>query len=121
MGLKAKVYQKMIVGRLVKAFNESLVLSTKGGVPPRLMLEILNNSAARSGLVALKALIVFERKFEPNFSVKWLEKDMDLMLETAAEMNVPVPLTALSKQLYRAAIAKGYGDDDIVGSIQPPG
>jgi 3-hydroxyisobutyrate dehydrogenase/2-hydroxy-3-oxopropionate reductase len=118
MGLQAKLSQNMILGSLLQAFNESLVLSTKGGVPPRLMLEILNNSAARSGLVALKAPLVFERKFEPNFSVKWLEKDMDLMLETAAEMNVPVPLTALSKQLYRAAIAKGYGDDDIGGSIR---
>jgi hypothetical protein len=39
--------------------------------------------------------------------VKWLEKDMELMLESAAELNVPVPLTSLSRQLYRAAIAKG--------------
>jgi 3-hydroxyisobutyrate dehydrogenase-like beta-hydroxyacid dehydrogenase len=118
MGLQAKLSQNMILGNLLQAFNESFVLSTKGGVPPRLMLEIINNSAAKSGLVALKAPLIFERKFAPNFSVKWLEKDMALMLESAAEMNVPVPLTALSRQLYRAAIAKGYGEDDIGGSIR---
>jgi 3-hydroxyisobutyrate dehydrogenase-like beta-hydroxyacid dehydrogenase len=118
MGLQAKLSQNMILGNLLQAFNESLVLSTKGGVPPRLMLEIINNSAARSGLVALKAPLIFERKFEPNFSVKWLEKDMALMLESAAELDVPAPLTALSRQLYRAAIAKGYGDEDIAGSIR---
>jgi len=66
-------------------------LSTKAGVDPRLMLEIINNSAARSGLIGLKAPLVFERNFEPNFSVKWLEKDMALMLESAAAMNVPTP------------------------------
>jgi 3-hydroxyisobutyrate dehydrogenase/2-hydroxy-3-oxopropionate reductase len=118
MGLQAKLSQNMILGNLLQAFNESFVLSTKGGVEPRLMLDIINNSAAKSGLVALKAPLIFERKFAPNFSVKWLEKDMSLMLESAAELNVPAPLTALSKQLFRAAIAKGYGDDDIGGSIR---
>jgi 3-hydroxyisobutyrate dehydrogenase-like beta-hydroxyacid dehydrogenase len=118
MGLHAKLSQNMILGNLLLAFNESFVLSTKAGVEPRLMLEIINNSAARSGLVALKAPLVFERKFEPNFSVKWLEKDMALMLESAAAMNVPTPLTALSRQLFEAAIAQGYGEEDICGSIR---
>jgi 3-hydroxyisobutyrate dehydrogenase/2-hydroxy-3-oxopropionate reductase len=118
LGLQAKLSQNMILGNLLQAFNESLVLSTKGGVPPRLMLEIVNNSAARSGMAALKAPLIFERRFEPHFSVKWLEKDMALMLESAAELNVPAPLTALSRQMYRAAIAKGYGDEDIAGSIR---
>lgn len=118
MGLQAKLSQNMIVGSLLQAFNESFVLSTKAGVPPRLMLEIINNSAARSGLVSAKAPMVFARDFEPNFSVKWLEKDMALMLESAAELNVPVPVTALSRQLLRAAIAKGYGEDDMAGSIR---
>ena len=118
MGLQAKLSQNMILGNLLQAFNESFVLSTKAGVPPRLMLDIINNSAAKSGMVALKAPLIFERNFEPNFSVKWLEKDMALMLESAAAHNVPAPVTALSRQMLRAAIAEGYGDDDIGGSIR---
>jgi 3-hydroxyisobutyrate dehydrogenase-like beta-hydroxyacid dehydrogenase len=118
MGLQAKLSQNMILGNLLQAFNESLVLSTKGGVPPELMLEILDNSAAKSGLITAKAPFVLARDFSTKFSVKWLEKDMGLMLDSAAELNVPAPLTALSRQLYRAAIAKGYGEDDICGSIR---
>lgn len=117
-GLHAKLSQNMILGSLLQAFNESFVLATKAGVPPELMLEIIENSAARSGLISLKAPLVFKRDWAPRFSVKWLEKDMQLMLESAAEMNVPVPLTSLSQQMYRAAIAKGYGEDDIGGSIR---
>jgi 3-hydroxyisobutyrate dehydrogenase/2-hydroxy-3-oxopropionate reductase len=118
MGLHAKLSQNMILGNLLQAFNESIVLSTKAGVDPEMMLDILNNSAARSGLISLKAPMVFARNFATNFSVKWLEKDMELMLESAAELNVPAPLTSLSRQLFRAAIAKGYGEDDICGSIR---
>jgi 3-hydroxyisobutyrate dehydrogenase-like beta-hydroxyacid dehydrogenase len=118
MGLHVKLSQNMVLGNLLQAFNESLVLSTKAGVDPNLMLDILNNSAARSGLISAKAPMVFKRDFTTNFSVKWLEKDMQLMLDSAAELNVPAPLTAISTQLYRAAIAKGFGEDDICGSIR---
>ncbi len=118
MGLQAKLSQNMILGNLLQAFNESIVLSTKAGVDPELMLEILNNSAARSGLLAIKAPMVFARNFTTNFSVKWLEKDMELMLESAADLDVPVPLTSLSRQMFRAAIARGFGEEDICGSIR---
>jgi 3-hydroxyisobutyrate dehydrogenase/2-hydroxy-3-oxopropionate reductase len=61
---------------------------------------------------------VFARNFETHFSVKWLEKDMSLMLESADQLHVPLPLTSLSKQLFQKAIAKGYGEDDICGAIR---
>jgi 3-hydroxyisobutyrate dehydrogenase/2-hydroxy-3-oxopropionate reductase len=118
MGLHAKLSQNLIIGNLISTFNESFVLSTKAGVAPEVMLEILNNSAARSGLVAAKAPQVLARDFSTHFSVKWLEKDMNLILESAASLNVPTPLTALSRQMLRAAIAKGYGEQDICSSIQ---
>jgi 3-hydroxyisobutyrate dehydrogenase-like beta-hydroxyacid dehydrogenase len=118
MGLHAKLSQNLIIGNLLHAFNESFVLATKAGLPPALLLEILNNSAAKSGLVAAKAPLVFARNFETHFSVKWLDKDMSLMLESAEQLHVPLPLTALSRQMFQAAIAKGYGEDDICGAIR---
>ena len=118
MGLHAKLSQNMILGSLLQAFNESLVLSTKAGVDPELMLDILNNSAARSGFISAKAPMVFKRDFSTNFSVKWMEKDMRLMLESAAELDIPAPVTSVAQQMLRAAIANGYGEDDICGSIR---
>jgi 3-hydroxyisobutyrate dehydrogenase-like beta-hydroxyacid dehydrogenase len=118
MGLNAKLSQNMVLGNLLQAFNESMVLAVKAGVDPELMLDILNNSAARSTFISVKAPMIFKRDFSTNFSVKWLEKDMQLMLDSAAELNVPAPVTALSAQMLRAAIAQGYGEDDICGSIR---
>ena len=118
MGLRAKLTQNLILGNLLQAFNEGLVASTKAGVDPELMLDILNNSAARSGLIAAKAPAVFRRDFSTNFSVKWLEKDLGLAVDLAGQLGVPVPLTSLSQQLLRAAIARGYGEEDICGSIR---
>src|ERR1700691_2551675 len=118
MGLRAKLTQNLILGNLLQAFNEGLVLSTKAGVDPELMLDILNNSAARSGLIAIKAPMVFKRDFSTNFSDKWLEKDIGLAVDLGSELGVPLMLTGLTQQLFQAAIAKGYGEQDICGSIR---
>ena len=82
------------------------------------MLEILNNSAAKSGLISFKAPFVFRRDFATNFSTKWMHKDIGLALGSARGMDVPLPMTALTQQMFQAAIAKGYGDDDFCSTIR---
>lgn len=118
MGLQAKLTQNLILSNLMQAFNEGMVLSTKGGIDPELMLEILNNSAAKSGLIAFKAPYVFRRDFSTNFSTKWMHKDISLALDSAAELDLPLPLTSLTQQMFRAAIAMGYGDSDMCSTIR---
>jgi 3-hydroxyisobutyrate dehydrogenase-like beta-hydroxyacid dehydrogenase len=118
MGLHAKLTQNLILSNILQAFNEGLVLSTKAGVDPHLMLEILENSAAKSGLIAYKAPYVLKRNFEPNFSVKWMHKDIGLMLDSGKELEVPLPLTALTRQMFQAAISTGHGEEDICATIK---
>jgi 3-hydroxyisobutyrate dehydrogenase/2-hydroxy-3-oxopropionate reductase len=118
LGLQAKLTQNLILSNLLQAFNEGMVLSTKAGVDPQLMLEILNNSAARSGLITFKAPYVLDRNFETNFSVKWMHKDIGLMIESARDLNVPLPLTGLTQQMFRAALATGLAEEDICSTIK---
>jgi 3-hydroxyisobutyrate dehydrogenase/2-hydroxy-3-oxopropionate reductase len=118
MGLHAKLTQNLILANTLQAFNEGLVLSTKAGVDPELMLTILENSAAKSGLVSFKAPYVFRRDFSTNFSVRWMHKDIGLMLDSGNELDVPLPLTAITQQQFRAAIATGHGEEDICSTIK---
>jgi 3-hydroxyisobutyrate dehydrogenase-like beta-hydroxyacid dehydrogenase len=118
MGLQAKLSQNLILSNLLQGFNEGMVLATKAGVDPQLMLEILTNSAAKSGLIDFKAPYVFRRDFSPQFSVKWMDKDIGLMLDSGKELNVPLPLTGLTRQMFQAAIATGHGDEDICSTIK---
>ena len=118
MGLQAKLTQNLVLSNIMMAFNEGMVLATKGGVDPKLMLEILDNSAAKSGLIAYKAPFVFQRDFHATFSTKWMHKDIGLMLESGKELNVPLPLTSLTHQLFQAAISAGYGDADFCSTIK---
>jgi len=65
MGLHAKLSQNLILSNLLQGFNEGMVLAAKAGVDPELMLDILDNSAAKSGLVSAKAPLVLRRAFAP--------------------------------------------------------
>ena len=118
MGLQAKLSQNLILSNILMAFNEGMVLATKGGIDPKLMLEILDNSAAKSGLIAYKAPFVFRRDFSANFSVKWMDKDIGLMLDSGKELGVPLLLTSLTRQLFQTAIAAGHADEDICSTIK---
>ena len=118
MGLHAKLSQNLILSNLLQGFNEGMVLAAKAGVDADLMLDILNNSAAKSGLVSAKAPQVLRRAFDPAFSVKWMHKDIGLMLDSANELHVPVPLTALTHQMFQASIARGHGEEDICATIK---
>jgi len=118
LGLHAKLSQNLILSNLLEAINEGLVLAAKAGVDPKLMFEILDNSAAKSGLLAFKAPFIFRRDFSTNFSTKWMHKDINLMLESADELAVPLPLTAVTQQMFRAAISAGFGEDDMCGTIR---
>jgi len=117
MGLHAKLTQNLILSNMLQAFNEGIVLSTKAGVDPELMLEILDHSAAKCGLIAFKAPFVLNRDFETNFALKWMHKDVGLALETGKQLNVPLPLTGLTHQMYQVAVSSGLGEKDFCSGI----
>jgi 3-hydroxyisobutyrate dehydrogenase/2-hydroxy-3-oxopropionate reductase len=118
MGLQAKLSQNLILSSILMAFNEGIVMATKGGVDPQLMLDILENSAAKSGLIAYKAPFVFRRDFTPNFATKWMSKDVELILELGKELGVPLLLTSRTQELFATAMAAGHADEDMCSTIK---
>jgi 3-hydroxyisobutyrate dehydrogenase/2-hydroxy-3-oxopropionate reductase len=117
-GLQAKLTQNLVLANIMQAFCEGMVLATKGGVSPQVMLEVLDNSAAKSGLISYKAPFVLQRDFRTNFSTKWLHKDVSLALDSAKTLGVPLPGTALIQQMLQATISKGWGEEDFISIIR---
>src|SRR5579884_2118885 len=117
MGLHAKLSQNLVLSNVMQGFIEGMVLATKAGVDPELMFQILDNSAAKAGLISAKAPFIFRRDFTTNFSLRWMHKDIGLMLETGRELNVPLPSTALVHELFGASIARGHADEDFCSAV----
>ena len=82
------------------------------------MIEILENSAAKSGLASYKAPFILNRDFTTNFSAKWMHKDVGFALEMAKSLDLPLPASAVTEQMLRATLARGWGDSDFCSAIR---
>lgn len=118
MGLEAKLTQNLILANIMQALSEGMVLATKAGVKPELMLDILSNSAAKSGLMTFKAPYILDRNFTTNFSTKWMHKDICMALDSGKANGVPLPMTAVTQQMFQAAMCQGLGESDFCSTIQ---
>jgi 2-hydroxy-3-oxopropionate reductase len=60
---------------------------------------------------------VIQGDFEPGFKSKFHYKDLNIIMKTGDETNVPLPATAVAHELFNAMIAAGRGDLDHSGII----
>ena len=118
LGLAAKLAMNAILATMVEIFAEGFVMAKKAGVPPTTLLEIMQSSLARSGIIDFKAPFVFRGDFTPYFPLKLMHKDLELAMEAAYAQGTPMPATAAVKEVYGAARAQGQGDQDYVAVIR---
>jgi len=103
----------MTMGNVLVA-AEAFVLGVKAGVEPRRLFEILSVSGGRSHHFLKRFPHLLDRDFEARFSLRLGEKDLRLALALAEETGAAMPGTAAIQQLYRAAIALGSAEEDVV-------
>lgn len=111
-GNTTKLANQIIVALNIAAVSEALVLATKAGVAPNLVFEAVRGGLAGSAVLNAKAPLMMERRFEPGFKIDLHLKDLKNALETAREIGVPVPLTAVAMQILEALHVDGKGQKD---------
>lgn len=108
-----KLVNNILVGTIAAAITESFVLGVKAGADVETMAKIIGVSAGASWQLANQfPLRVFNGNFQPGFMTDLLYKDLGLALDLAHQAEVPVPLTALTRQLYEISRTAGNGKND---------
>jgi len=125
-----KLALNAMVGATSALVGEALTLAQSGGVELGAALEVFNNSAVASPLIAYKTKMMTTGDYTPAFEVTGMMKDFDLVLGVGRQEHLPLPLMAQVRQHYEAAYAAGAGDRDffvlvreaarIAGRKQPP-
>ncbi|MBE3561813.1 MAG: NAD(P)-dependent oxidoreductase [Ktedonobacteraceae bacterium] len=118
-GEVVKLINNMLVGTIAASIAEALVLGVKAGADVETMAKIIGVSSGASWQLANQfPLRAFNGSFKPGFMTDLLHKDLGLALDLAAELQVPVAMTALSRQLFEMARAAGYGRDDYTALLK---
>ena len=110
-----KLLINMMVGITSAMTAEALVFGKKGGLEWDQMVDMINSSVVGSPLIGFKAQLLKDKRFPPAFTVAQMAKDFDLALDTGKTMDIPMPLTALTRQLYGSMKATGKGNLDYFG------
>ena len=118
MGQVTKLANQIIGLGNLAAMCEGLVFAIKAGGDPEALLRAWEGGAANSWMVQNMGPRIFNGDFAPGFMVKLAQKDLRLVLESAAEMNVPLFTTPLVNQIFRSAQQAGYGDDGIQAYVK---
>jgi 3-hydroxyisobutyrate dehydrogenase-like beta-hydroxyacid dehydrogenase len=116
------LYMKLVANALVvntaQVMAEALALGRKAGLGWDIMLDTLAQSAIASPWLKAKVGLMKQRDFTPTMTTRLILKDLDLMLAAARENHVPMPLTAVTRQMMQAVVGGGYGDEDYMATIK---
>jgi 2-hydroxy-3-oxopropionate reductase len=107
-----KLANQIMVALQLEAMAEGLVLGAKAGVDPALMVEAMGAGLARCGVLEVRAPSVLEGNFTPGFMIRLHLKDLRLALEAGHALGVPLPVTAVVREMYNALQVAGKGDRD---------
>ncbi|MCX8073825.1 MAG: NAD(P)-dependent oxidoreductase [Candidatus Binatia bacterium] len=86
---------------------EALFLARAGGLDPHRVIEVLSAGSADSWNLRNQGPKMLRRDFAPGFYVRLQQKDLRIALEMAGELAVPLPGTALVRELFRSVEANG--------------
>ncbi len=117
-GQAAKIGMNLMIATMYEGFAEALVLTSKLGVESENMLQLIQSSMVRSGVVDYKAPFVLKRDFSPNFPLRLMHKDLKLMLDAAREQRVKLPELETVEEVYDIAAEEGFGDRDYASTLE---
>ena len=116
-GQATKLAMNMQIALIFEGFAEALTLATKLGVDTQQLLQLVEATMVRSGVVEYKGPFILQRDFTPNFPLRLMHKDIRLALEAAKESRVKLPALETVEEIYEMATEDGHKDEDYAATL----
>ena len=110
-GQTIKLAMNAILALQVGAMAEALALVTKAGLSGDRLVEVMQASMARSGVLDVKSPLMLKGDFKPSFPLRLMHKDLGLALDLANQLGVALPATAAAREVYN--YVRGEAKEDL--------
>src|SRR5213080_369247 len=117
-GQTTKVANQIIVALNIAAVGEALVFASKAGADPAKVRQALMGGFAASRILEVHGERMIKRTFDPGFRIELHQKDLSLALSGARALNLSLPNTAATQELFNAAAALGGKGWDHSGLVR---
>lgn len=114
-GQTVKLAMNMILALQVDALAEAMALVQATGLRREGLVEVLQSSMARSGVLEVKAPMILQDEYPPSFPLRLMHKDLGLALDLAGAVGVPLPATSAAREVYSAVKGSAQYDLDYAG------
>ncbi|MEA2667915.1 MAG: hypothetical protein QOJ33_849 [Chloroflexota bacterium] len=107
-----KICHNLLLDVFTQALAETTVLAERGGIARADYLAFINGSVMGSTFSRYKTPAFVNLDFTPTMTGSLMRKDLELGLEVGRQLNVPLPVTAVTHQLVVFLIGQGLGELD---------
>jgi 2-hydroxy-3-oxopropionate reductase len=111
-GQIAKTCNQVIVSQTIAAIGEAFILAKAAGVDPANVRAALLGGFAGSRILEVHGQRMLERNFSPGFKTKLHHKDLRIAMQTAHELGIAIPGTALAAQYLNVLMGTDQGELD---------
>ncbi len=112
-GTRTKLCNNFLAIGLCMMNAEFVALSQAFGLDLQTTLDVIHSTTATNGQLKINyESKVFAGDTEPGFQIDLAHKDLSLIVESAAQLKVPMPIAAIIRESVSAARADDYGKKD---------
>jgi 3-hydroxyisobutyrate dehydrogenase/glyoxylate/succinic semialdehyde reductase len=115
MGSSLKLVNNMLLGNAMAAFSEALAFGEALGFSRSSLLDALIGTGVAAPFLSAKKEKLATGKYDVEFPLRLMRKDLQLVSAAAYELGVPLPATHATKELFGQAAANGLADVDFSG------
>lgn len=117
-GTRMKLVLNLMLGNMMQTMAEGMMLAKGFGLAPDTVLHALGGGAMAAPMYQVKGKAIAERNFAKQFPVHLVFKDLNLVLEAAGRLHIPLPQTAAARECFNGAMARGYADEDMAAVVK---
>ncbi|MEN6524303.1 MAG: NAD(P)-dependent oxidoreductase [Anaerolineaceae bacterium] len=117
-GSSMKLVGNLVVASQIEALGEAMTLATKAGLNPKDVLGVLHVTDFKSPIFDGVGDSLCRRDFSPSFYLKLMLKDANLIAAFSQELNVSTPASAATREVIKAAVNQGWGEENASAFIK---
>ncbi len=112
-GQLTKAINQIVVAGTYWSVAEGMTLGLKAGLDMESVVNAVVGGAAGSWAMANRSQNMLRNEYPLGFKLELHRKDLNIALEVARELGVPLPVAAYVEQVETGLIARGYAREDI--------
>ncbi len=117
-GQTAKMINQICIAGVLQGLSEGVFFADKMGLDMKVVLDAIGKGAAQSWQMDNRALTMAAGEFDFGFAVDWMRKDLGIVLDTAKDHGVNLPLVEDVQERYGRVQKMGGGRWDTSALIK---